>query len=439
MVNIKISQIQSLKGEIEVPPDKSISHRALIISSYAEGKTIVKNLLRAEDTLSTKKCLEELGVVIIDNGPELTIDGSGGLHRTDKILDVGNSGTSIRLLLGMLASHNYKTVISGDSSIQKRPMGRVIIPLTMMGAQFKVNNKNLRLEDLLKSKDVFFPQIEIIGGDLNGINYEMPVASAQVKSAILIAGLKAKGETKIIEPGYSRDHTERMLEYFGAKINIDGNKISISSESKLFARELYVPGDISSAAFFMAAALLIKNSEILIKNVGLNPKRTGIIDVMRKMGAKIEIKNKTIIGSEEVGDIFIVQSKLNGIKIEGEIIPKLIDEIPVISLLAALSEGKTEISDAKELRFKESDRLKVITQELSKFGVHIKEKEDGLIIFGNDKLNSAKVNSYKDHRIAMTFIIAGLLAKGETEVEDIDCINTSFPNFINLLNAIKNK
>lgn len=436
MTSIKISPIKSLKGEIEVPADKSISHRALIIGSLAQGKTVIKNFLHADDTLSTMRCLNEIGAKINNVGSQIVVTGQGQFESSEKLLDVGNSGTTIRMLLGVLSSQDFTSVITGDDSVQKRPMGRVMIPLTMMGAHFKVGDRELNIDELTKGKDTYYPPIEVIGGGLKGITYNMPVASAQVKSSILLAGIRAMDETVVIERELSRDHTEKMLEHFGANIKVENNKITIDAKNNLKGQEVIIPGDISSAAFFMVAAALVKDSKLCIKNVGLNAKRLGLLDVLKKMGAKFEIQNKKIISNEEVGDIIIRGSVLEGVEIGKGIVPKLIDEIPIIALAASLAKGETIISGAQELRVKESDRLKSIADGLKKFGADVEEKEDGLVINGKDVLQGTSVESYGDHRIAMTFVIAGLLAKGETTVNNIECINTSFPGFFDILDYV---
>ncbi len=433
MTNLIISKTNALKGKITIPGDKSISHRAIMIGALAKGETVVNNFLMGEDCLATIRCFKQLGVSIQENressverGTQVLIHGKGlfGLKKPKEILDVGNSGTTIRLMLGILAGQEFVSKITGDSSIQKRPMGRVIKPLSAMGAIIEGNE---------------YPPLEIIGQKLKGIEYELPVASAQVKSAILLAGLLAEGKTTVIEKYTSRDHTERMLAYFGA-----------ASRQEFTGAEVDVPGDISSAAFFMVAASLLPHSSLRLANVGLNPTRTGIIDVLHRMGASIEVENERILSEEPRGEIVIRKSKtprqssgqvenrkLEGIKISGEIIPRLIDEIPIIAVAATQAEGTTEIRGAKELRVKESDRIATLAAELRKMGAKITELDDGMIIEGPTRLKGTTVQSHGDHRIAMALAVAGLVAAGETTIENSDCIETSFPSFEKLLNEIR--
>ncbi|MDO8734004.1 MAG: 3-phosphoshikimate 1-carboxyvinyltransferase [Elusimicrobiota bacterium] len=412
-----------IKGEIEVAPDKSISHRALMISAIAEGTSRIKNFLKADDCISTMNCLKKLGVDIAEKDDEIIVKGHGlKLKKLSDILDAGNSGTTVRLLSGILAGQNFATKIIGDESLSKRPMKRIIEPLEKMGAKIKSNNGYL--------------PIEIAGGNLKPINYESKISSAQVKSCVLFAGLYADGITSFTEPEKSRDHTERMLKSFGAKIEVNKNTVSIKGIAKLHSSDVFIPGDISSAAFFMVAATIVKNSELRIKNVGINPTRTGIIDVLKRMGAKIEIENKREIAGELIADIIVKSSELKSTNIERNEIPFLIDEIPIIAVVATQAEGITKITGAKELRVKETDRLKAISSELRKMGADIQELEDGLIIKGPTKLKGTKVDSYKDHRIAMSLAIASLVADGDTEIKDSECVNISFPKFFNILKKI---
>ncbi|MFH0947392.1 MAG: 3-phosphoshikimate 1-carboxyvinyltransferase [Elusimicrobiota bacterium] len=419
--------IKKIKGEIEVAPDKSISHRALMISAIAEGSSRIKNFLKADDCISTMNCLKKLGVDIVEKDDEIIVKGKGlKLKKPTEILDAGNSGTTVRLLSGILAGQDFITKLIGDESLSKRPMKRIIEPLEKMGAKIKSNNGYL--------------PIEIEGGNLKPINYESKISSAQVKSCILFAGLYADGITSFTEPEKSRDHSERMLKSFGAKISVKKNAVSVKGIAKLHSSDIFVPGDISSAAFFMVAATIVKNSELKIKNVGVNPTRTGVIDVLKKMGAKILIENKRAHGvtgaGEPIADIIVKSSNLKSTVIEQSEIPLLIDEIPIIAVAAMQAEGTTKITGAKELRVKETDRLKAIASELKKMGADIEELEDGLVIKGPTKLKGAKVNSYKDHRIAMSLAIASLVAEGETEISDKDCVNISFPEFWKTLNNI---
>ncbi len=411
-------------GEIKVASDKSISHRALMISAIAEGTSRIKNFLKADDCISTMNCLKKLGAGIAEKDGEIIVKGHGlKLKKPSNVLDAGNSGTTVRLLSGILAGQNFTTKITGDESLSKRPMKRIIEPLEKMGAKIKSNNGYL--------------PIEIECGNLKPINYDSKISSAQVKSCVLFAGLYADGITSFTEPEKSRDHTERMLKSFGAKIEVNTNTVSIKGIAKLHSSDVFVPGDISSAAFFMVAATIVKNSELKIKNVGVNPTRTGIIDVLKRMCAKIEIENKREIAGEVIADIVVKSSELKSTEIERSEIPLLIDEIPIIAVAATQAKGMTKITGAKELRVKETDRLKAMSSELRKMGADITELEDGLIIKGPTKLKGAKVNSYKDHRIAMSLAIASLVAEGNTEIKDKDCVNISFPEFWNLFSEIK--
>jgi len=407
--------------QIHIPGDKSISHRAVMLGALAKGETIVNNFLMSEDCLATVECFRKLGIDIEIQNPKskiqtmkVIIKGKGlrGLRKPEEVLDVGNSGTTIRLMLGILAAQDFVSEITGDASIQKRPMLRVIKPLTEMGA-------NIEGE---------FAPLRVYGRKLKGITYELPIASAQVKSAVLLAGLYAEGETEVVETNLSRDHTERMLKYFNAKPGRDFE-----------GAEIDVPGDISSAAFFMVAGLLMSNVKCQMSNVGTNPTRMGIIEVLHRMGANLEVFNERIICEEPRADIRVKGqgSRVKGIKIGGEIIPRIIDEIPIIALIATQAEGVTEIRGANELRVKESDRISTIAAELNKLGANIQELDDGMIITGPTFLKGAKVKSFGDHRIAMMLSIAGLIADGQVEIDDTACIETSFPGFKQILSEIR--
>ena len=416
----------NLQGKIKVPGDKSISHRALIIGSIAKGETFIEGFLHSEDPLSTADCLRKLGVnipVIKENEP-FTFSGLGldGFREPKEILNCGNSGTTMRLLMGLLAGQEGKNfILSGDHSLNERPMGRVSKPLSLMGGKF------LGRENGKKAP------ISIGGSKLKGGVIGTPVASAQVKSAILLAGLKAHGTTSVIEPASSRDHTERMLKAFGADIDIRGEfgrNIVIKPGKTLIGQKILIPGDISSAAFWMIAASIVPNSEVLIKNIGLNPTRTGILKVMDLMGCNYEIVEKSIIAGEPIGSINVKTSNnLRPFTIEGDILPKLIDEIPILTVAACFCNGISEIKDAKELRVKETDRLQVMARQLRKFGAKISEKEDGLIINGESKFNSAEVDSETDHRVSMSLAIAALLAKGTSKIARAGASNVSYPTF----------
>lgn len=442
MVSFFVKPAKNIKAEIEVPGDKSISHRAIMIGSLANGETIINGFLPSDDCLATVDSFKKLGIDIKVNKDRVVIQGKGlkGLKRSNKTLNVGNSGTTIRLISGILAGQPFTTEITGDPSIQKRPMLRIINPLREMGAD---------IEGKVVDNNVYAP-LKISGGKLSPIRYELPVASAQVKSAILLAGLFADGVTTVVENNQARDHTERMLDYFGARIKLRGLSTQIQGNHEFDGAEIDIPGDLSSAAFFIVAGLLIPDSELLIRNVGVNPTRMGIIDVLHRMGAKIEVRDEEIISEEPRANIVVHSSGLQGIEIDGSIIPRIIDEIPIIALAATQATGKTVISGARELRIKESDRIKTVVSELRKMGANITEKEDGMEIIGKPRLQGGQlVRSYGDHRIAMMLAIAGLVARDETliqqkkslklpetEIQKTDCIETSFPGFEKILKKI---
>ena len=425
---MKIKHSDKLQGEVTVPGDKSISHRSIMLGSLAKGTTEVTGFLQGTDCLSSISCFQKMGIEI-NNNPEtntVLIHGKGlrGLSAPSDILDVGNSGTTTRLMSGILAAQPFTSTVDGDSSIRKRPMGRIMTPLSMMGAKF---------ESLATDKCAPF---KISGGNLQGIHYESPVASAQVKSAILLAGLYAEGRTSVTEPALSRNHTELMFESFGVDIKSVGTTATVTPAKELIAQKIEVPGDISSAAYFIVAGLITPNSEITIKNVGINPTRDGILTVCKNMGADITLSNvKDDIG-EPVADITVRTSALHGCTIEGDIIPKLIDEIPVIAIMAAFANGTTIIKDAQELKVKESNRIDVMVNNLSAMGVDIEGTEDGMIIRGGKPLHSATIDSKLDHRIAMSFAIAGGLADDDTEILGAECVNISYPSFYSDLDML---
>ncbi|MEO0293260.1 MAG: 3-phosphoshikimate 1-carboxyvinyltransferase [candidate division WOR-3 bacterium] len=424
-----LSKSPKIKGKIRVSGDKSITHRGLIIGSIAEGKTILRNYSTCEDCYSTLEIMKELGVQIKEDNKVLEIEGKGltGLAEPSNILDCRNSGTSMRLIAGLLAGQDFFSILTGDKSLLSRPMKRIVEPLRRMGAIIYGRNN-----------DEYAP-LAIKGTKLKGIDYKLPIPSAQVKSSLLIASLYARGNTIIEEPTQSRDHTERMLNLFGAKVEFKGNKIILKEKNKLNAQEVFIPGDISSAAFFIVLASCQEDSELLIEQVGINPTRTGIIEILKKMGAQISILNKKEICNEPVADILIKGSSLKGIEIGGDIIPKLIDELPILALAGTQAKGKTIVRDAKELRVKESDRIHTITEGLRKLGAKIEEKEDGFIVEGPVKLKGNICESFGDHRIGMTLAIGGLLAEGETTILEAECINVSFPEFIRTLRRISGK
>lgn len=427
MDRIDLSKAKSFKGEFSPPPDKSISHRAVIFSSLSKGKSIIKNFLRAEDPLSTINAFRTLGINIEDTADEIIINGKGihGLREPDRIIDCGNSGTTMRFLSGILSGNPFFSVLTGDESLRQRPMSRVIIPLRLMGAE------------IMARYDDSYPPIAIRGKRLKAIQYTMPVASAQVKSAILLAGLYAEGVTEVVEPFKSRDHTERMLPAFGAEIKVEGLRLKIKGGTELHGLEIYVPGDFSSAAFFIVGALLIRDSEIIIRGVGINPARTGLLSVLKEMGADVEISNIKDLSGEPVADIYCKGGReLKGIHITREKIPSLIDEFPVLCVAATQATGITAIRGAEELRIKESDRIKAMAAELRKMGVKIEEFEDGLNITGGSNLKGAVIESYRDHRIAMAMSIAAIIADGTTTINDISSVSISFPGFFDILKRL---
>lgn len=407
-----------LKGEIQVPGDKSISHRSIMFGSVAEGKTVIHNFLMGEDCLSTISCFRKLGVEVEITEEAVIVHGKGWDHLEEPvdILDAGNSGTTTRLIMGILAGRPFHTVLIGDSSIAKRPMSRVTEPLKLFGTHIDGRS------------DANFTPLSIRGGNLRGIHYRLPVASAQVKSALILAGLQAEGTTEIVEPEQTRNHTEKMIIEFGGKIEKYGNTIKVEGGQVLKGAKINVPGDISSAAFFMVAAAIVPESRVLLKNVGLNETRIGIVEVMKKMGASIEVEEHSREG-EPVGDILVQHSALSGIEIGGDLIPTLIDEIPIIALLATQASGKTIIKDAEELKVKETNRIDAVVKELGKLGASIQGTHDGMIIAGKTPLHGGKVHSWGDHRIGMTLAVASLITDSDVLLEDAEAVKISYPNF----------
>lgn len=429
-MSIKLLQtdIQSLRGEIAVPGDKSVSHRSIMFGALAEGETIITNFLPGADCLSTIACFRKMGVSIEQDGKQVRVIGKGfnGLIEPNEVLDVGNSGTTMRLMLGILAGQNFSAVLAGDQSIAKRTMNRVVKPLREMGAVIDGRNNGE------------YAPLHIRGGSLEPLSYVLPVASAQVKSAILLAGLQADGETVVIEPEETRDHTERMIHQFGGQVVKEGNAIKIQGHQVFKGTEVNVPGDISSAAFFMVAAAITEESEVVLKNVGLNPTRTGIIEVMQNMGADFTVKELPSNG-EPVGDIIVRSSRLKGTTISGDLIPRLIDELPIIALLATQAEGTTIIRDAAELKVKETNRIDTVAHELSVLGANVTPTDDGLIIQGGTQLHGGNVTSHGDHRIGMMLAVAGLIAKGKVELHDPSAVDVSYPEFFDHLEQLMNK
>ena len=424
-----IQPARSICGEISVPGDKSISHRSIMLGSIAQGETRVRGFLRGEDNLATLNAFRAMGVGIDDDGETLSIKGKGlhGLVEPSDVLDCGNSGTSMRLMTGLLAGQRFFSVLTGDKYLRNRPMKRVIEPLGRMGAAINGRAGGDKAP------------LAIMGKELSGIRHDSTVASAQVKSAIMLAGLYASGETVVVEPHLSRDHSERMFRYFGADIESGGQMVKVRGGRELEGRDIVVPGDISSAAFFMVAALIVPGSELLIRGVGVNPTRTGVIDILTGMGGSLELLDRRELSGEPVADILVRASRLKGIEIGGELVPRAIDEFPVICVAAAHASGRTVIRDARELRVKETDRIAAMAASLRSAGVEVSETEDGMEISGLERLRGCVTDSCGDHRIAMSMLVAGLAASGGITVRDVDCIATSFPNFIPLLEGVSER
>lgn len=423
----------ALKGKIIIPSDKSISHRAVMFASLAKGISTIENFSHGADCMSTLEVCKLLGVQAeFKNDKTLIINSKNGFTAPKNDLYCGNSGTTMRLMSGILAGQKFNSILTGDESLSKRPMGRIIEPLALMGA--KIESKEKKINDKL----IFTAPLNIYSAELKGIDYNSKLASAQVKSCVLLAGLHAEGKTSFTEPYVSRNHTERMLEFLGAKIICQNTNTTIE-ESELMPKTITIPGDISSAAFFIVAGLIVPNSEIVLKNVGLNPTRTGILDVAQNMGGHIEILDKKLVSNEEVGDIRIKYSDLKACTIEGDIIPRLIDELPVIAVLATQAEGTTIVKDAQDLRNKESDRIKAIVAELKKLGADIEETEDGFIVYGKSHLKGgSEVETYHDHRLAMSLYVAGMICKNPILINGFEWVNISFPEFEKLVEELKN-
>lgn len=417
-----------LRGSFKLIGDKSISHRSIMFSSIAKGSTKIRNFLMGQDCLSTINCFRKMGVDIDIDQNNVIVKGRGlrGLKRPSDILDVGNSGTTIRLMIGILAGNEFESTIVGDDSIGRRPMKRVTDPLRLMGCEIEGKD------------DANYTPITIKGGNLTGIDYKMPVASAQVKSSIILASLYANSPSTIIEKAKSRNHTEIMLNSFGADIKSNNLNININPIEELYSiGDISVPGDISSAAFIIVAASIVKGSEVTILNVGLNETRTGILDVLKNMNGNFEVFNRRLVGGELVGDIVVRYSEdLASTTIDSDLIPRLIDEIPVIAVLATQANGDTIIKDAKELKVKESNRIQAVVDNLKRMGADIEELEDGMIIKGKRKLKGAKISTFNDHRIAMAFSIAGLICESDVELDNTMCIDISFPGYFELLNYL---
>lgn len=415
---MNFQKVNTLRGEVTIPGDKSISHRAVMFGSLAEGTTEVTNFLQGADCLSTIDAFRKMGIEIENTPEKILIHGRGlhGLTAPSSVLDMGNSGTTTRLISGILAGQTFESTLTGDASIQKRPMRRIMEPLSMMGANIVSVNGN------------GCAPLHITGAPLHGIHYHSKVASAQVKSAVLLAGLYADGETLVTEPSLSRNHTEIMLRTFGADLSSENTTAKVCPEPRLQGQKIHVPGDISSAAYFIAAGLLVPGAEILIKNVGINPTRDGILRIAKEMGGNITLLNENYDG-EPTADILVKHSHLHGVVIEGDIIPTLIDELPVINVMAACAEGTTVIRNAAELKVKESNRIEVMVRYLSAMSCDITGTDDGMVIVGGRPLHGAEIDSHLDHRIAMSFAIASLIAEGETKIKGSDVVNISYPDF----------
>lgn len=423
---MKLKKVSHLTGEISIPGDKSISHRAIMFGSIANGITEISNFLEGADCLSTMSCFQKMGIPIEQNGSRVIVHGKGlhGLTAPDGLLDVGNSGTTTRLISGILAGQNFTSHLNGDASIQKRPMKRIMTPLTMMHASI--------ISDL--SNDC--APLTICGSQLKGIHYDSPVASAQIKSCVLLAGMYADDITSVTEPVLSRNHTELMLSAFGATVTSQKTTATITPDPVLNGQKIEVPGDISSATYFIVAGLIVPNSEILIQNVGINPTRDGILNVALAMGGNITKLNERTVSGEPVCDLLVRTSALHGTTVGGDIIPTLIDEIPAIAILAAFSDGTTIIKDAAELKVKETNRIDTVTTNLLAMGCDIVPTDDGMIIHGGKTLHGATIDSYLDHRIAMSFAVAALACDGETTIKDGECVNISYPGFYEDLNRL---
>ncbi len=428
-MRLRVRPVRRLEGRVDVPGDKSVSHRAALLGALARGRTEVTGFLEAEDCGRTLRAVQVLGAAVTrKGGGHYLIDGVGlaGLHECDDVVDCGNSGTTARLLLGVLAGQPFWTLLTGDASLRRRPMGRVAEPLARMGARFGGREEGRRMPLAVRG-----------ARPLRALAYRTPVASAQVKSALLLAGLWADGPVTVEEPAPSRDHTERMLRGFGADVRVDGLAVTLTQGDELHGQTVAVPGDVSSAAFFLAAGLVVPEARITLSHVGVNPTRTGLLDVLDAMGAGLTVTARPgDQGGEPVADLTVSRSGLRGAAVGGPLIPRLIDEVPALAVVACLAAGTTVIRDAAELRVKESDRLRALAGELSRMGGRVAERPDGLEIQGGAGLTGAEVSSGGDHRIAMALVVAGLAARGETVVEDTECIATSFPGFVEAVNRL---
>ncbi|ACD95864.1 3-phosphoshikimate 1-carboxyvinyltransferase [Trichlorobacter lovleyi] len=424
---ISVLPARAVRGELAIPGDKSISHRSIMLGALAQGTSRITNFLRGEDNFSTMKAFRAMGVPIEDDGQTIIVHGVGlhGLKEPGDVLDCGNSGTTIRLMTGLLSGQSFFSVLTGDQYLRKRPMKRVVEPLARMGARIAGRGGGT------------LAPLAITGGNLTGIDYQSPIASAQVKSALMLAGLYASGETRVTEPSLSRDHSERMFTFFGADLDRSSHGVTVRGGRELQGQEICVPGDISSAAFFLVAALIVPGSELLIRNVGVNPTRTGVIDILQAMGGDITLQDQREVSGEPVADLLVRSSRLKGVEIGGDVVPRAIDEFPAICVAAAVAEGTTTIKDAKELRVKETDRIAAMAANLRIVGAgQIDETEDGMIIQGVESLSGGSVTSYGDHRIAMSLSVAALVCRHQVEIDDVACVATSFPGFYELLDRV---
>lgn len=422
-----VPPVTTLQGSVAIPGDKSISHRSIMLGSLATGVTRITNFLRGEDNFATMNAFRSMGVPIEDSGSVVTVRGVGvhGLQEPDDVLDCGNSGTTIRLMTGLLSGQSFFSVLTGDQYLRKRPMKRVTEPLRRMGATIAGRGNGT------------LAPLAISGGRLNGITFQSPIASAQVKSALMLAGLYADGATTISEPTLSRDHSERMFRFFGADIETGGTTVTVRAGRELRGQEITVPGDISSAAFFLVAGLIVPGAELLIRNVGINPTRTGVLDILQQMGGNIVLQDQREVSGEPVADLLVRSSRLKGIEIGGDVVPRAIDEFPAISVAAALAEGTTVIRDAHELRVKETDRIAAMAGNLRAIGSGpIEETEDGMVITGVETLRGGTVSSFGDHRIAMSLAIAACASRDGVTIDDVSCVPTSFPGFFELLAGV---
>jgi len=414
-LSMKIEKIPFARGELSVPGDKSISHRSVMFGALGKGTSEITGFLKGADCLSTISCFQKLGIEITEEKGTIYVHGKGmhGLSQPSGVLYTGNSGTTTRLLCGLLAGQGFPAELDGDASIRKRPMGRVTNPLRSMGAEFSGD----------------FCPLTIHPGKLHAICYDLPVASAQVKTALLLAGLYADGRCVLTEPEKSRDHSERMLQAMGADLTVDGKTVTVSGEKELFAQKFEVPGDISSAAFYLVLGAILPNSEITIRNVGMNPTRSGVVEVLKAMGADISVEQERLSSGEPVADLTVRSSVLHGTKIGGALIPRLIDELPVLAVAAAAAEGITEICDAQELKVKETNRIRAVVDEFVKCGIDITETEDGMIIRGGKTPSGAEFKTYGDHRMAMSLAVLAQIADGESTLDDGACVEISYPQF----------